>query len=284
MTARRGAVLVTGASSGIGEACCRLLVSHGFGVFAGVRQLPAQRKVAGPAPGAITPIRLDVTSDDSIQSAVNQLRSALPGNGLVGVVNCAGMGSSGPLEYLSRASLAEQFDLNVLGQLMVIQAVLPLLRVAGGRVVNVGSTSGRIPGAFNGGYSASKFALESITSVLRAELATSGVKVSMVEPGVIATGFWDKLAACEERLLASIPEEGRERYAQVLLRRQQGWARLKASGLPPAAVADAVLHALCADRPRRRYVVGRSARAKLLLWKYLPEALRDRIMMRALRS
>ncbi len=283
MRRTRGAVLVTGASSGIGQACCRSLEERGFHVYAGVRRLPDQKEDGPAIAGKIIPIGLDVTSDASIEQAVIRLQCELREAGLEGLVNCAGAGLSGPLEQLDRAGLNALFDLNVTGQLRVIQAVLPLLRKARGRIVNVGSTSGHIPGAFNGAYSASKFALESITTVLRAELAESHVSVSLVEPGVVATAFWDKLEASENALPAVIPEDVRMRYAHVFARRRLQWATLKASGQSADAVCRAILHVLTAERARRRYVVGGGARIKLAVWRLLPESLRDRIVLRPLR-
>jgi NAD(P)-dependent dehydrogenase (short-subunit alcohol dehydrogenase family) len=165
--ALNGAVLVTGASSGIGWASARMLAARGLHVFAGVRAVESAHGILAGALGTITPVTLDLTSEDDTARVANELRDRLAGPGLMGLVNCGGIGLSGPLELLSREAIKRVFDVNVAGQLSMIQAVLPLLRNSGGRIVNVGSTSGRIPGALNGAYCASKFALEALTSVLR---------------------------------------------------------------------------------------------------------------------
>lgn len=282
MTAPPGAVLITGASSGIGLACSRLLALRGFRVFATSRTLPAQPEPGGPRTDRIVRIALDVTSDQSIADAIDQVRSTLSADSLAGLVNCAGGSLTGPLEHIDRAALNRLFDLNVTGQLALIQAVLPMLRSSRGRIVNVGSTSSRIPGAFNGAYSASKAALEALTSVLRAELAGSGIRVSMIVPGVVATAFWDKVAAREAALTSRLGEEGILRYGRALARRQALFAKLRSSGRPAEAVCNAVLHALCSPNPQRRYVVGADARLKLAVWAALPEWIRDHVLERSL--
>ena len=283
-TALTGAVLVTGASSGIGRASARMLAARGLHVFAGVRHVESAHSILAGTSGTITPVTLDVTSEEDTARVVDEVRKRLPGAGLVGLVNCAGIGLSGPLEHVSRAAINQLFDVNVVGQLATIQAFLPLLRTSGGRIVNVGSTSGKIPGALNGAYCASKFALEALTSVLRAELASSGIRVVMIQPGVVATPFWEKMATAELKLTGKLPAESEKTYGRVLARRQQDFAVLRESGQSPDHVCRAILHALSSTRPKRRYVVGRDARLKLALWGMLPEWVRDRIARRGMRG
>jgi NAD(P)-dependent dehydrogenase (short-subunit alcohol dehydrogenase family) len=278
MTAPPGAVLITGASSGIGLACSRLLALRGFRVFAASRTFSAQQESEEPRTDQIVPIALDVTSDHSIADAIAKVRSELSTAPLAGLVNCAGGSLPGPLEHIDRAALNRLFDLNVTGQLALIRAALPMLRSSRGRIVNVGSTSGRIPGALNGAYSASKAALETLTSVLRAELARSGIRVSMIVPGVVATAFWDKVAASEAALTGKLEEAGVLSYGRALARRQALFAKLRSSGRPAEDVCNAILHALCSPNPQRRYVVGADARLKLAVWAVLPERIRDHLL------
>jgi NAD(P)-dependent dehydrogenase (short-subunit alcohol dehydrogenase family) len=279
----QGTVLVTGASSGIGRACALTLAARGFRVFAGVRRFESARDLEALAPGRITPVRLDVGSDPDIALAAEQVRQATLDAGLAGLVNCAGEGLPGPLEHVSRPAMIHLFEVNVAGQLAAIQAFLPLLRKASGRIVNVGSTSGRIPGVFNGAYCASKFALDALTSVLRAELASSRVKVAMIEPGVVATPFWQKTAAAEANLAENLSVDGLRLYGPVIERRRAALAKLMQTGGPVEDVCEAVFHALSSASPRRRYVVGRDARIKVALWRALPEWARDRIVRRGMR-
>jgi NAD(P)-dependent dehydrogenase (short-subunit alcohol dehydrogenase family) len=166
----------------------------------------------------------------------------------------------------------------------MIQALLPLLRKSSGRIVNVGSTSGRIPSALNGAYCASKFALEGLTSVLRAEVASSGVRVAMIEPGMVATPFWEKTAAAEAELAETLSSGGRRFYGRALARRKRGIPKWIHSASSPEQVCNAVLHALTSSYPRRRYLVGRDARLKAVLWSVLPEWARDRIVQRGMRG
>ncbi len=276
------AVLVTGATGGVGLACALGLAAHGWHVFAGTTGTPGIQQRVGR--GRITPLPLDVTVDDEIVRAVETIRELLPQPGLQGLVNCAGIGSAGPLEYVPRALMARTFDVNVTGALAVIQAFLPMLRKSTGRIVNIGSTSGKIPSALNGAYCASKFALEALTQVLRAELSSSGVTVVAIDPGVVATPFWTKLAAAEELILRQMCDQGDQTYARALARRQDLFARLRDAGSSPDRVGDAVVRALSASRPRRRYIVGWDARLKVAIWSALPEAVRDRVIRRGMRG
>jgi NAD(P)-dependent dehydrogenase (short-subunit alcohol dehydrogenase family) len=161
-------VFVTGASTGIGRATALELARRGWAVLAGLRR-PAE---LGPG---ITPVELDVTSPAQV--------AALRGRPLDALVNNAGIAVTGPLEYLPLEELREQLEVNTVGQLAVIQACLPALRAARGRIVNVSSVSGRIAFPTYGPYAASKFALEALSDSLRRELRGSGVDVVVVQPG-----------------------------------------------------------------------------------------------------
>lgn len=269
---RRGAVLVTGAASGIGLACAYRLAAVGCTVFAGSRT-PDERARLGRVAG-ITPIPLDVTSESDIAAASAIIVRSLPNEGLIAVVNNAGIMVSGPLEYISVAELRRQFDVNVVGAVALTQAFLPLLRQSEGRIVNIGSTSGRVPSAFAGPYCAAKFALEAITAVWREELHASRISVHAVDPGVVSTSLWAKTAAAERTLSDTLPEEGRSRYGVHLERRQELLRRLGAHGATADAVCDAIVHAVISDNPRRRYTVGLDAKLRVAMARALPEPLR----------
>jgi len=255
------AVLVTGASSGIGKATAEALAHRGLKVYAGTRST---------APEGTTPIELDVTKP------VDHLREL----DLHALVNNAGIAVIGPLEYLPLDELRRQLDVNTIGQLAVIQACLPALRRNRGRIVNVSSISGRVALPLFGPYAASKFALEALTDALRREQRE--VKLSLIEPGAIATPIWERTAAEADALWEAMPAEAHERHGELV-------ATLRAMALSehatqPQAVVDAILHALTARRPRSRYVIGKEARVQAALARALPTPVFDRLIARLLNN
>ncbi|HET6486016.1 MAG TPA: SDR family NAD(P)-dependent oxidoreductase, partial [Spirochaetia bacterium] len=185
------AIVVTGASTGIGRECVRLLAAEGYRVFAGVRTSQDAQALLQEVPRGLTPVFLDVTDAASIRAAFQTVSQELK-DGLFGLVNNAGITVAGPLEVLPIDALRRQIEVNVIGTVAVTQAFLPLLRKAGGRIVLMGSILGRVALPFVGAYSISKFALEAVTDSMGMELAGSGVSVSLMEPGNIATPIWAK--------------------------------------------------------------------------------------------
>ena len=272
LTSAQRAVLVTGAASGIGFAVARRLAAVGYTVFAGARTTEGEARFAGTA--NIVPLPLDVTREDSIANAHAALVRSLPPGGLAGVVNNAGVMVSGPLEHVPPAALLQQLEVNVVGVVAVTQAFLPLLRRASGRIVNIGSTSGRVASPFTGPYCAAKFALEAITTVWREELGPSGVSVHCVDPGVIGTPLWEKVRAAEDALHRRLSEDGRQRYGETLERRSSLLRQLSRRGASPDDVCEAVVHALSSPRPKRRYVVGFDAKVRLAAARLMSDRLR----------
>jgi len=260
------AVLVTGASTGIGRATALYLLARGFRVFASVRRM----EDAEGLPGA-SPVLLDVESAESIRAASDAVASALDGGVLDGLVNNAGIAVSGPLEFLEVADLKRQFEVNVFGQVAVTQALLPLLRRSDrARIVNMSSISGRITAPLLGPYSMSKFALEAFSDALRRELAPFGLWVSVVEPGAIKTPIWEKGVDTSKEILARMPPRALELYRgriELLTNRAR---EMGARGAAPERVAEAVYHALTARRPKTRYLVGFDAKVTAkLAWLLL---------------
>ena len=210
-------VLITGASTGIGAATAQHLLAQGMTVYAGVED---ERTTCRPAPGR------------SCSTSARRRRSRAPSTGideLHAVVNNAGIGVPGPLEALPLDDLRRQLDVNVVGQVAVTQAALPLIRRGGGRIVFVGSVGGILASQFAGAYHASKFAIEAIADVWRQELDPEGIPVILIEPAVISTPIWDKAIARLDAL--EVPERYRERL-RVLPREpaQRGRARQGARG------------------------------------------------------
>jgi NAD(P)-dependent dehydrogenase (short-subunit alcohol dehydrogenase family) len=275
------AVLVTGASKGIGQACALRLAARGHLVFAGVRRAQDGDILHDRGGQQIVPLILDVTDSAAIENATAAIAQRVGAEGLAGLVNNAGIALAGPLEFLPVSELRRQFEVNVIGQIAVTQALLPLLRKARGRIVNIGSIAGRSALPIVGAYAASKHALEALSDALRVELLPWGIQVALIEPGVIATPIWQTSIDTAERTLATLPDNARQYYGRImdaLKRRAQGGA---VRGLPAERVAQVVEHALFDRKPRTRYVVGRDARVRLLLQK-LPDRWRDRLIARRL--
>jgi len=265
------AVLVTAASSGIGLACASRLATLGYTVFAGVRTQEGQARLA--AISGVTSVPLDVTRQEEIEAARGSIARSLPAGGLVGLVNSAGVMVSGPLEHVAAAALRHQLDVNVIGAIAVTRAFLPLLRATKGRIVNIGSTSGRVASAFTGPYCAAKFAMEAITTVWREELRPSRVSVHSVDPGVVSTPLWEKAVAAEQALGLGLSADGRRLYGEALTRRSKLLRQLAHGGASTDAVCEAVVHALSSARPKRRYTVGLDARLRIAAARVMPERL-----------
>lgn len=276
MAGHQRAVVVTGAAKGIGRACVLRLARAGFRIYAGVRNAADGETLRAEAGANVLPMHIDVTQADTIAAATSLIRSDLTGTPLIGLVNNAGIAVAGPLEFLPLDDLRRQFEVNVIGQVAMVQAMLPWLRAARGRIVNIGSISGKSALPLVGPYAASKHALEAITDSLRVELHSAGVDVVIIEPGVIATPIWQTSIAAAEKMLEHAPQAV-QYYGRLLERIRERASRGGSRGLPADAVARVVEKALTARRPKTRYIVGRDARARAL-FQHLPDRWRDRII------
>jgi len=276
----RGTVVVTGASTGIGEATATRLAADGFDVFAGVRkEADAERlRAAG-----LKPLTIDVTDQGTIEAAVAQV-SAVAAGGLHGLVNNAGIAVSGPLEHVAIDDLRRQLEVNLIGQVAVIQGFLPLIRTGRGRIVNVSSIGGRIALPLAAPYAASKYALEAISDSLRREVRDQGIEVVLIEPGGVKTPIWDKGISEADQLEAALPPEAKTLYGGMIaaLRREVDDIS-KRTGIEPSEVADAIADALTARKPKTRYLVGRDAKLRWAVGKRLPDRTFDALIARALR-
>lgn len=271
-------IVITGASTGIGKACALDLDKRGFRVFAGVRKEADGAALKQEASARLVPIFLDVTDAESIAAAVATVTAAVGTAGLAGLVNNAGIAVAGPLEFLPIAELRKQLEVNVVGQMAVTQAFLPLLRQGHGRIVNIGSVGGKIATPLLGPYAASKFAMEAITDTLRIELAPWGIAVAIVEPTSIATPIWEKSLAAGDAIASTLPEQAHDWYGRAIAVTRSRASQLGKAGVPASQVAKVVAHALTAQHPKTRYAVGRGARAAVLLARVLPDRLRDRLL------
>ena len=276
-------VVVTGASSGIGAACALDCVSRGMTVFASVRDPRTGEALAAKAGPSLVPIILDVTDERSIAQSVEAVQRVVGEAGLGGLVNNAGIVIGSPLEVIPLPQLRKQLEVNVIGQIAVTQAFLPLLRRGRGRIVNMGSIAGRGTIPLLGPYSASKYALEALTDALRMELQPWGIQVSIIEPGAIATPIWEKSAKEAEGLEASASEEAKVLYAEAVIRIRAAIADASQRAIAPDAVVRAVHHALTASRPHTRYLVGSDAKLRAWMVKWLPDRIQDKLLLWALK-
>ncbi|MFL5894051.1 MAG: SDR family oxidoreductase [Thermoleophilaceae bacterium] len=269
-----GTVVVTGASSGIGEATARHLAELGFDVLAGVRRDEDAQRLGG---GRITPLKLDVTDQASIDAAAAQVTGPL-----AGLVNNAGVAIAGPLEYVPVDDFRRQLEVNLVGQVAVTQALLPRIREGRGRIVFISSIGGLIALPLAGPYAASKHAIEAVADSLRRELRPWGLHVAAVEPGAVATPIWDKSTAEADERVQDAPPELDERYGDVIAKLREETASFGRDGTDPREVAEVVAHALTASRPKTRYLVGRDAKVRARLSKLLPDRAMDALIGRAL--
>jgi NAD(P)-dependent dehydrogenase (short-subunit alcohol dehydrogenase family) len=271
-----GAVLVTGASTGIGAATAELLAARGVPVLAGARGESDLERL-GQIPG-VEPLALDVTD----AGAIAGLRERLAGARLRGLVNNAGISLMGPLEETPLDLLRRQFEVNVVGQIAVTQAALPALRSGRGRVVNIGSIGGRVGQPFVGTYCGSKGAIHLMSSSLRRELRPWGIWVACIEPGTIATEIWDKSDEAGRAALAAMSPEGRARYGDRMERMAAVVRRQAGRGIEPENVARRIERALFSRRPPAYELVGLDARALSVLHAILPARVWDRFIDRQL--
>jgi short-subunit dehydrogenase len=275
-------ILITGATAGIGRHAALELARRGHHVIATGRRegaLSALRDEARAAgKGKLDVVRLDVTSEESVQQARVEVDALTGGRGVDVLVNNAGYGQLGPAELVSDADLRKQFETNVFGLMNVTRAFVPKMRERGeGRVINIGSISGRATFPLMGVYSATKYAVESLSDALRTELAPFGVYVSIVEPGPIRTEFNDR--AMENIDVASVE---RSPYAPILEQVESFREQFEAGAAGPEVTTNAIAHAALSRRPRVRYVVPFSASIMLAVLAVLPTRLVDVVMRLAM--
>ncbi|MFD0686371.1 SDR family NAD(P)-dependent oxidoreductase [Actinomadura fibrosa] len=266
-------VLITGAAGGVGSAAVRRLHDLGWEVFAGVRRASD----AAALPGGVHPLTVDLVDEETVEAAAGEI-AARTGGRLDALVNNAGVVVDGPVELVRLDEWRRQFDVNVLGQVAMTQAVLPMVRAARGRIVNIGAASARMSGPAFGPVAASKAALASVTEALRAELRPLGVRVCVIEPGLLATEIFEKAGTARTAAGWRGDADAQRLYAGVTAKVGEFGARSRPG--PVEGVVRAIVRALEARRPSPRYLVGRDARTLAALAK-LPGHTRDRIVLRA---
>jgi NAD(P)-dependent dehydrogenase (short-subunit alcohol dehydrogenase family) len=272
------AVVITGVSSGIGEAAARLAVRNGAHVFGSVRRLDAAATLQAELGGLFTPLLFDVRDEAAVGAAASQVRAAMGGRRLFGLVNNAGVAVPGPLEHLPVADFREQLEVNLVAPLIVTQAFLPLLGAdpdstgAPGRIVNVSSVAGKQGAPFLGAYAAAKHGLEGMTESLRRELAIYGIDVIIVAPGAVATPIWEKAEQVEFAQLENTV------YAPALHKFRAYALKSGRAGYPPETLATAIWTALTTAKPRTRYAVVINRLTNWTIPRLLPRRVVDRII------
>ncbi len=271
------AVVITGASTGIGRVCGQHLTTLGFRVFAGVRKEADARAVEADG---LVPLMLDVTNEDQIVAAAETVREALGDLPLAGLVNNAGIPGGGPIEFIELDTLRQIFEVNVFGLVRTTQAFIPLLRESQGRIVNISSIGGRVSAPFVGSYSSTKFAVEALSDSLRGELRPWGMHVAIVEPGRIESEIWNKANSYAEEVLGNYPAPVKALYGDSLDKIAAMLRRNQKLAAPTRLVAKAVAHALTARKPKTRYLVGKDAKAASMARAVLPDRAFDWVIRR----
>lgn len=277
---RERAVVITGASSGIGRAAVARMVQSGWRVFGTVRKPQDGESLRSEFGTAVHPIILNVTDPASVNAAAQAVSAALQGPGLDGLVNVAGIGKVAPVEYLTPDGLLEIFNINLFGQLAVTQALLPRLRAAHGRIVNITSVGAHIAIPFGSPINASKSAFGIFSDTLRLELHPFGIHVAVIEPGAIHTPAVNKTLGNVEGVIRDLPPNGAAQYGDMLMSFARRAYQREIHGSSPDVVAHAIQHALTAARPRIRYRVGKHSTLLSLLATFFPDRLLDKIRLR----
>lgn len=272
-------VLVTGASSGVGRSTAILLSKRGFKVLASVRKETDSLELQSQNPEYIHPVIIELRDQNTIKNAAQITAEKTGDVGLYGLVNCAAMLHCGPLEYFPRDLWFEQYDVNLFGPIALTQALLPVIRKAKGRIVNIGAVGGGISLPFYGAIASSKIAFEAVNDCLRRELYPFGIHVSIIQPSGIATPANYKMRDSVSRFLNDLEPMGKERYGEAMEAFSQ-WAFTRhQNSLKPEEVARTVLKALEARKPKSRYRLGLDSRASALLMKLLPDRWFDRAIL-----
>ncbi|UNK38474.1 SDR family oxidoreductase [Shinella sp. H4-D48] len=274
--ADRPSIIVTGCSSGIGAYCARALKAEGWRVFATVRR---EEDLASLAADGIEALLMDYTKPDSIAALTEEVL-ARTGGRLDALFNNGAYGQAGAVEDLSVEVLRAQFETNVFGWHDLTRRVIPVMRRQGhGRIVQCSSILGIVPYRWRGAYNASKFALEGLSLTLRMELAGSGIHVSLIEPGPIASRFTANALMHIEKNIDLENSVHADEYRRQL-QRLRGESKPARGKLGPEAVHAVLRHALTARSPRPHYIVTTPARQGALLKKLLPASLFYRIIGR----
>ncbi len=270
-------VVITGTSTGIGWGAAKVLIDKGFRVFGSVRKKADAERLAAEFGARFVPLLFDVTDEAAVKAAASEVRAALAGETLAGLVNNAGVAVAGPLLHLPIEEFRHQININLVGAVITTKAFAPLLgtdrepKGRPGRIVNISSVGGRVAVPFLAPYNASKFAIEGLSESLRRELLPFGIDVIVIGPGAVATAIWSKAEQVDITPYLNTP------YARPLERLRAYMLALGEKGLPPERIGEAVLHALTTARPKVRYAVTQQPLQDWLA-RHLPKRVVDHMV------
>lgn len=274
-------VVITGTSTGIGWGAAKVLLEQGFRVFGSVRRPADAERLQAEFGGNFVPLLFDVTNEAAVYGAAAQVRTALDGETLAGLVNNAGIAVAAPLLEVPIEEFRRQFEVNLVGVVTVTQAFAPLLGTdrrlhgAPGRIINISSVGGRTATPFLAPYSASKFALEGLSESLRRELLLFGIDVIVVGPGAVVTAIWDKAEQIDMTPYLDTP------YGPALQRLRDYMLGVGRKGLPAERLGEVIAHALTTSRPKARYAVSPQPLQDFIA-RTLPKRVLDRVIGRQL--
>ena len=274
-------VVITGASTGIGWATARLLLDRGFRVFGSVRKQADAERLTSEFGVNFTPLLFDVTDEAAVLAAAREVRTALDGETLAGLVNNAGIAVAGPVLGLSADEFRRQLDVNVMGPVIATQAFAPLLGVdpslkgPRGRMVMISSVAGKNGNPLTPAYAASKHAIEGLSESLRREMMLFGIDVIIVAPGAVKTPIWGKADEVDIARYQNSP------YLPALQKVRQFTRHLSEIGLPPEKIAERIAEALTSSQPKVRYAITPDP-MRHLVTAILPKRMVDRIIAKRL--
>lgn len=272
------AVVVTGASTGIGWGIAKVLIAKGFRVFGTVRKQADADKLQREFGSAFSPLLMDVTDESAIHNAAQLVAAELKQQRLFGLVNNAGIAVAGPLLHVSPSELRRQMEVNLVGPFMVTRAFAPLLGAdttrtgTPGRIVQISSVGGKLSAPFLGPYAASKHALEGMSGSLRRELLLYGIDVIIIGPGAVVTPIWDKAESGELDQFAATD------YGRIIEGFTKYFIEQGRKGLPPEAIGEVVHTALTTRKPKTRYAVVPQRFKNWTVPRLLPDRALDRLI------
>ncbi len=260
-------ILLTGAAKGIGRAVLDVLYKQNYTVYATVQNESELNQIKSNFSESVIPLKMDLTDEQQIEKVVNKLADKK----LDALINNAGVAIPAPVECTELQDLRHQFEVNYFGLVNLTQKLLPQIRKSRGRIIFLSSIFGRVAHPFVGSYCSTKYAVEALADCLRREVYGQDVKVSLIEPGAIDTGIWEESIDQYVKLQDSISGDMRKLYGKQLSVMEKAVKAKAKTALPPTFVAQAVLHALDAEKPKIRYAIGWKDRLLLFILKVLPD-------------
>lgn len=273
-------IVITGVSTGIGRAIALELLNSGYFVIGTVRKLSDSEDLANKYPDTFKGLICDLQKKDDIKTAADDINEIVGANYLTALINNAGIATGGPLMHQDLEEIRLQFEVNFFGLIDFTQRILPLLgseipqKNQPGRIINISSVNGKIVYPYIGAYSASKFALEAFSDALRYELNIYGIKVIVIEPGIIKTEIWDKAEKIDLE-----PYENTDYYENVK-DFKDAFIKLGKEGMPPEKVASIVKKSLESKNPKTRYVISDKIFSEWILPRLLPDKIFDKLIIK----